>query len=140
MNHVTIGDGCSIQNSVICSNVQLQDRVALRDCQVIIISNLSSFSPLPLLSHASGWYLIIHFFAYQVGAGFVVSAGSECKGEALAKKEKWVRASPWLGNEYGKAFRPCASIDWNRFCWLIAISARWYRWQELRKRISESRV
>ncbi|KAE9462313.1 hypothetical protein C3L33_05767, partial [Rhododendron williamsianum] len=54
MDHVTIGDGCSIQGSVICSNVQLQDRVVLKDC--------------------------------QVGAGFVVSAGSEYKGESLAKK------------------------------------------------------
>ncbi|KAK2641023.1 hypothetical protein Ddye_022786 [Dipteronia dyeriana] len=35
MNHVTIGDGCSIQGSVICSNVQLQERVILKDCQVL---------------------------------------------------------------------------------------------------------
>lgn len=35
MNHVTVGDGCSIQGSVICSNVQLQERVALKDCQVL---------------------------------------------------------------------------------------------------------
>ncbi|KAK4753721.1 hypothetical protein SAY87_001825 [Trapa incisa] len=56
MNHVTIGDGCSIQGSVICSNVQIQERVALRDC--------------------------------QVGAGYVVTAGSEYKGDSLAKKEK----------------------------------------------------
>ncbi|MFQ6625266.1 hypothetical protein Gotur_005115, partial [Gossypium turneri] len=35
MNHVTIGDGCIIQGSVICSNVQLQERVVLKDCQVI---------------------------------------------------------------------------------------------------------
>lgn len=34
MNHVTIGDGCSIQGSIICSNVQLQERAVLRDCQV----------------------------------------------------------------------------------------------------------
>ncbi|KAH0907064.1 hypothetical protein HID58_038891 [Brassica napus] len=34
MDHATIGDGCSIQGSVICSNAQLQERVALRDCQV----------------------------------------------------------------------------------------------------------
>ncbi|XP_027103873.1 uncharacterized protein [Coffea arabica] len=56
MNHVTIGDGCSIQGSVVCSNVQLLERVVLKDC--------------------------------QVGAGFVVTAGSEHKGESLAKKEK----------------------------------------------------
>ena len=36
MNHVTIGDGCIIQGSVICSNVQLQERVVLKDCQVIL--------------------------------------------------------------------------------------------------------
>lgn len=41
MDHVTIGDGCSIQGSVICSNVQLQERVVLRDCQV---SRFSSFT------------------------------------------------------------------------------------------------
>ena len=34
MNHVTIGDGCSIQGSVVCSNVQLLERVVLKDCQV----------------------------------------------------------------------------------------------------------
>ncbi|CAA7044761.1 unnamed protein product [Microthlaspi erraticum] len=34
MDHATIGDGCSIQGSVICSHAQLQERVALRDCQV----------------------------------------------------------------------------------------------------------
>ncbi|KAL6516386.1 hypothetical protein OROGR_019691 [Orobanche gracilis] len=56
MNYVTIGDGCSIQGSTICSNVQLQERAMLKDC--------------------------------QVGAGFVVTAGSEYKGESLAKKEK----------------------------------------------------
>jgi translation initiation factor eIF-2B subunit gamma len=38
MNHVAIGDGCSIQGSVICSNVQLQERVILKDCQVISLS------------------------------------------------------------------------------------------------------
>jgi len=38
MNHVTIGDGCSIQGSVICSNVQLQERATLKDCQVIHFS------------------------------------------------------------------------------------------------------
>lgn len=42
MNHVTIGDGCSIQGSVVCSNVQLQERVVLKDCQVL--SLLVSFS------------------------------------------------------------------------------------------------
>ncbi|XVE59872.1 hypothetical protein DITRI_Ditri05aG0082000 [Diplodiscus trichospermus] len=56
MNHVTIGDGCMIQGSVICSNVQLQERVVLKDC--------------------------------QVGAGFVVTAGSEHKAESLARKER----------------------------------------------------
>ncbi|KAI3775992.1 hypothetical protein L1987_45752 [Smallanthus sonchifolius] len=54
MNHVTIGDGCSIQGSIISSNVQLQERAVLKDC--------------------------------QIGAGFVVTAGSEYKGESLARK------------------------------------------------------
>jgi translation initiation factor eIF-2B subunit gamma len=43
MNHVTIGDFCSIQGSVICSNVQLQERAILKDCQVICVS-FSQFS------------------------------------------------------------------------------------------------
>lgn len=42
MDHVTIGDGCSIQASVICSNVQLQDRVVLKDCQVKFLSQSSN--------------------------------------------------------------------------------------------------
>lgn len=41
MNHVTIGDGCSIQGSVVCSNVQLQERVVLKDCQVTSSLSLS---------------------------------------------------------------------------------------------------
>lgn len=82
MNHVTIADGCSIQGSVICSNVQLQERVVLKDCQVISLS----------LSHECLW-MVFHYSimlcpSIQVGAGFVVTAGSECKGEAWAKKEK----------------------------------------------------
>ena len=38
MNHVTIGDGCSIQGSVISSNAQLQERAVLKDCQVLFLS------------------------------------------------------------------------------------------------------
>ncbi|KAK1317339.1 hypothetical protein QJS10_CPA05g00716 [Acorus calamus] len=55
MNHVTIEDGCLVQGSIICSNVHLQERVVLKDC--------------------------------QVGAGFVVTSGSEYKAESLSKKE-----------------------------------------------------
>lgn len=51
MNHVSIADGCTIQNSVICSNVQLQERVVLKDCQVIRTSQLLPFPPTPF-SHA----------------------------------------------------------------------------------------
>lgn len=36
MNHVVIEDGCHIQGSVICNNVQLQERAVLKDCQVPI--------------------------------------------------------------------------------------------------------
>uniref|UniRef100_A0A0A8XPJ5 Pco144592a n=1 Tax=Arundo donax TaxID=35708 RepID=A0A0A8XPJ5_ARUDO len=54
MNHVVIEDGCHIQCSVICNNVQLQERAVLKDC--------------------------------QVGAGYVVTAGSEHKAESLARK------------------------------------------------------
>lgn len=48
MNHVTIGDCCSIQGSVICSNVQLQERAILKDCQVICFS---FFSFLDIILH-----------------------------------------------------------------------------------------
>lgn len=34
MNHVVIEDGCHIQGSVVCNNVQLQERAVLKDCQV----------------------------------------------------------------------------------------------------------
>lgn len=47
MNHVTIGDGCSIQGSVICSNVQLQERVVLKDCQVLFLPLCLSLSVSP---------------------------------------------------------------------------------------------
>jgi len=43
MNHVSIGDCCSIQGSVICSNVQLQERAVLKDCQVICFTFFRSF-------------------------------------------------------------------------------------------------
>jgi len=93
MNHVTIADGCSIQGSVVCSTVQLQERVVLKDCQVIPCArSYLRFcrSHLPLL------YSPISVYSFecelvgstQVGAGFVVTAGSEYKGESLAKKEK----------------------------------------------------
>uniref|UniRef100_A0A453S771 Glucose-1-phosphate adenylyltransferase/Bifunctional protein GlmU-like C-terminal hexapeptide domain-containing protein n=1 Tax=Aegilops tauschii subsp. strangulata TaxID=200361 RepID=A0A453S771_AEGTS len=34
MNHVVIEDGCHIQGSVVCNNVQLQERAVLKDCQI----------------------------------------------------------------------------------------------------------
>ncbi|KAJ8450579.1 hypothetical protein Cgig2_020216 [Carnegiea gigantea] len=52
MNHVTIADGCSIQGSVICSTVQLQERVILRDCQVMPCPLILSLLPLlPIVTH-----------------------------------------------------------------------------------------
>ena len=81
MNHVTISDGCSIQGSVICSNAQLQERVVLKDCQVFMLTHTT------LLTNIS----VSHYFhgsSLQVGAGFVVTSGSEYKGEFLAKKER----------------------------------------------------
>jgi len=54
MNHVVIEDGCHIQGSVVCNNVQLQERSVLKDC--------------------------------QIGAGYIVTAGSEHKAESLARK------------------------------------------------------
>ncbi|CAN1250018.1 Translation initiation factor eIF-2B subunit gamma, partial [Linum perenne] len=42
MDHATIGDGCSIQGSVISSNIQFQERVVLKDCQVVFSTALIS--------------------------------------------------------------------------------------------------
>lgn len=90
MDHVTIADGCSIQGSVICSNVQLQERAVLRDCQVIIHNHIHTLSPSghyrPISSLVTSLTLLQ--FSFQVGAGFVVTAACEYKGEALARKEK----------------------------------------------------
>ena len=58
MNHVTIGDGCSIQGSVICSNVQLQERAVLKDCQVRFSLFLSFLYHLQLLSYY--YYIALH--------------------------------------------------------------------------------
>lgn len=85
MNHVSIADGCSIQGSVICSNVQIQERAVLKDCQVTL-SNANLCSSLRVLICLA---LYNESVLIQVGAGFVVSAGGEYKGEALAKKEKF---------------------------------------------------
>ena len=37
MNHVVIEDGCHIQGSVVCNNVQFQERAVLKDCQVCVL-------------------------------------------------------------------------------------------------------
>lgn len=34
LDNVTVGEGCHLQNSVICSGATLCDRVTLKDCQV----------------------------------------------------------------------------------------------------------
>ena len=83
MNHVTIGDSCSIQGSIICSNVQLQERAVLKDCQVIYFIFFWVFFMVTI------WIGTWHCLCCQVGAGFVVAAGSECKGDVLAKKWNW---------------------------------------------------
>lgn len=43
MNHASIEDGCTVQGSVICSNVQLQEGCVLRDCQVKPLNFCSAF-------------------------------------------------------------------------------------------------
>jgi len=58
MNHVTIGDGCSIQGSVICSNAQLEERAVLKDCQVI-----SPSLPNSSLSHSYARTAQFHVFS-----------------------------------------------------------------------------
>lgn len=59
MNHVTVEDGCLIQGSVVCSNVQLQERVVLKDCQV--------FPPsLPFSVHVCTRSLLIFIFILTV--------------------------------------------------------------------------
>lgn len=64
MNHVTIGDGCSIQGSVICSNVQLQERVVLKDCQVNSFSLSLAISSAQFCL-ASDYYIALHYRSVQ---------------------------------------------------------------------------
>lgn len=88
MDHATIGDGCTVQGSVICSNVQLQERATLKDCQVSHASTTLTYYMGQLELEFIITNLYCHSSIFQVGTGFVVTSGSEYKGESLAKKEK----------------------------------------------------
>lgn len=105
MNHVTIADGCSIQGSVICSNVQLQERVVLKDCQVISLS-LS-------LMRACGWFIIIRLhFALQSRLEQVLwlLLGVSAKGRLLLRKRNDTRGSPCVGRNLVISFWNCALL------------------------------
>lgn len=110
MNHVSIGDCCSIQGSVICSNVQLQERAVVKDCQVICFAFFSDHFFMIAI-----WIGMRHCWSWQVGAGYVVTAGSECKGEVLAKKWNWdVRIQ--AGKLIPKWLMFCFVTAWSKFC------------------------
>ncbi|GMY15975.1 translation initiation factor eIF-2B subunit gamma [Fagus crenata] len=71
--HCRIGSNVKVANSVIMNHVAIGDGCSIQGS--VICSNVQLQERVILKD-------------CQVGAGFVVTAGSECKGEALAKKEK----------------------------------------------------
>ncbi len=36
MDNVVVADNCTIQNSILCSGVQLKERASVKDCQVCV--------------------------------------------------------------------------------------------------------
>nr|XP_023874790.1 translation initiation factor eIF-2B subunit gamma [Quercus suber] len=71
--HCRIGSNVKVANSVIMNHVTIGDGCSIQGS--VICSNVQLQERVNLKD-------------CQVGAGFVVTAGSDCKGEALAKKEK----------------------------------------------------
>ncbi|KAB1227446.1 Translation initiation factor eIF-2B subunit gamma [Morella rubra] len=71
--HCRIGSNVKVANSVIMNHVTIGDGCSIQGS--VICSNVQVQERVVLKD-------------CQVGAGFVVTAGSECKGEALAKKDK----------------------------------------------------
>ena len=90
MNHVTIGDGCTIQGSVICSNVQLQERAVLKDCQVRFSLSLSFLYHLQLLSYY--YYIALHPRLAQALWSLLATSS---KGRSWLRKrnDQWVLVS-----------------------------------------------
>lgn len=60
------------------------------------------------------WIGMWHCLSWQVGAGFVVTAGSECKGEVLAKKWNW-NVKIEAGGIHSKMTSILLVIDWANF-------------------------
>ncbi|XP_024021210.1 translation initiation factor eIF-2B subunit gamma isoform X1 [Morus notabilis] len=71
--HCRIGSNVKVVNSVVMNHVTIGDGCSINGS--VVCSNVQLQERVVLKD-------------CQVGAGFVVTAGSECKGEALAKKEK----------------------------------------------------
>ncbi|KAL5583210.1 hypothetical protein UlMin_015652 [Ulmus minor] len=71
--HCRIGSNVKVVNSVVMNHVTIADGCSIQGS--VICSNVQLQERVVLKD-------------CQVGAGFVVAAGSECKGEALARKEK----------------------------------------------------
>ncbi|GMN47125.1 hypothetical protein TIFTF001_016314 [Ficus carica] len=71
--HCRIGSNVKVVNSVVMNHVTIGDGCSIQGS--VICSNVQLQERVVLKD-------------CQVGASFVVTAGSECKGEALAKKEK----------------------------------------------------
>ncbi|KAM1255965.1 hypothetical protein ACFX1Q_030140 [Malus domestica] len=71
--HCRIGSNVKVVNSVVMNHVTIGDGCSVQNS--VICSNVQLQDRVVLKD-------------CQVGAGFVVPAGSECKGEAFAKKEK----------------------------------------------------
>nr|GLL26735.1 translation initiation factor eIF-2B subunit gamma [Ipomoea trifida] len=71
--HCRIGSNVKVVNSVVMNHVTIGDGCSIQGS--VICSNVQLQERVVLRD-------------CQVGAGFVVTAGSEYKGESLAKKEK----------------------------------------------------
>lgn len=108
MNHVTIGESCSIQGSVICSNVQLQERAVLKDCQVICFTS-RNFSWLQFELECD--IACLGRLEQVLWSLLVVSA----RGRSWLRNEsgmwKWR-----LGKYIAKWLLFCLIIAWSKFC------------------------
>lgn len=83
MDNVVVADNCTIQNSILCSGVQLKERASVKDCQVRCMQGLVLLTESMLLLTS-----IMRLSNAQIGPGFVVAGGLEYKSEVLVKGGK----------------------------------------------------
>ncbi|KAG2703746.1 hypothetical protein I3760_06G151200 [Carya illinoinensis] len=100
--HCRIGSNVKVANSVIMNRVAIGDGCSIQGS--VICSNVQLQERVVLTD-------------CQVGAGFVVTAGSECKGEGGLGKEREVSTREVPGKRFGNFFLAvCFTVGWSRFC------------------------